>query len=212
MRTGAQEVNEWIDGFLFVANRPILDFLNTKPVLADGPTELLSNVHALERWLIASGMAASPKAKATVRSWRESAEATDFLEQLLGFRERLREAIVRMETGSSPADAFLAEVNALLIQHPLPASLRKREGQVIRETRFEPLIPTDLWAPIVSATADLLADTEWSRIRKCESCVVHFFDTSKKGSRRWCSMNICGNKLKVAAYQRRKRASEMPLN
>jgi len=29
-----------------------------------------------------------------------------------------------------------------------------------------------------------------------------FFDTSKKGSRRSCSMNICGNKLKVAAYQR----------
>ena len=212
MRTGAQEVNEWIDGFLFVANRPILDFLNTKPVLADGPTELLSNVHALERWLIASGMGASPKAKATVRSWRESAEAADFLEQLLGFRERLREAILRMETGSSPADAFLAEVNALLIQHPLPASLRKKEGQVIRETRFEPLKPTDLWAPIVSATADILADTEWSRIRKCESCVVHFFDTSKKGSRRWCSMNICGNKLKVAAYQRRKRASEMSMN
>jgi predicted RNA-binding Zn ribbon-like protein len=42
----------------------------------------------------------------------------------------------------------------------------------------------------------------------CESCVVHFFDTSKKGSRRWCSMNICGNKLKVAAYQRRKRTTE----
>jgi predicted RNA-binding Zn ribbon-like protein len=32
-------------------------------------------------------------------------------------------------------------------------------------------------------------------------------DTSKKGSRRWRSMNICGNKIKVAAYQRRKRAS-----
>jgi predicted RNA-binding Zn ribbon-like protein len=212
MRTGAQEMNEWIDGFLFVANRPILDFLNTKPILADGPTELLSNVHALERWLIASGMAASPKAKANIRSWRESAETSDFLQQLLGFRERLREAIMRMESGSSPADAFLAEVNALLIQHPLPASLRKREGTVIRETRFEPLKPTDLWAPIVDATADLLADTEWSRIRKCESCVVHFFDTSKKGSRRWCSMNICGNKLKVAAYQRRKRAAETPMN
>ena len=62
-----------------------------------------------------------------------------------------------------------------------------------------------LWAPIIDGAADLLSETEPSRIRKCESCVVHFFDTSKKGSRRWCSMNICGNKLKVAAYQRRKR-------
>ena len=37
MRAASQEANEWIDGFLFVANRPILDLLNTKPVLADGP-------------------------------------------------------------------------------------------------------------------------------------------------------------------------------
>ena len=50
-----KQMPEWIDGFLFVANRPILDLLNTKPVLADGPTELLPDVRALERWLIASG-------------------------------------------------------------------------------------------------------------------------------------------------------------
>jgi predicted RNA-binding Zn ribbon-like protein len=61
--------------------------------------------------------------------------------------------------------------------------------------------------PIVQGTAELLSETQTERLRKCESCVVHFFDTSKKGSRRWCSMNICGNKVKVATYQRRKRDS-----
>ena len=201
----SQDEQEWIDGFLFVANRPILDLLNTKPVLADGPTELLSDVRALERWLIASGTVTSAKAKTTLRSWRNSAEAAAFLKQLIAFRERLREAVLRMEDGSAPPDAFLAEVNSLLVQHPLPALLHKRNGKVIRETTFELLRPADLWAPIIDATAELLVETEWSRLRKCESCVVHFFDTSKKGSRRWCSMNICGNKLKVAAYQRRKR-------
>jgi hypothetical protein len=55
MHAASQEVNDWIDGFLFVANKPILDFLNTEPVLADGPTELLPDVRALEMWLIASG-------------------------------------------------------------------------------------------------------------------------------------------------------------
>ncbi|MGA8740365.1 MAG: ABATE domain-containing protein [Terracidiphilus sp.] len=198
-------VNEWIDGFLFVANNPILDFLNTKPVLAEGPTELLRDVNALERWLIASTMVSSAKAKAVIRSRRNSTQAAAFLEQLIAFRERLRESVVRIENGSQPSDAFLAEVNSLLIQYPLRSSLRKRDGKVIREMTFEPRKPTDLWAPIIDGTADLLANAESSRIRKCESCVVHFFDTSKKGSRRWCSMSICGNKLKVAAYQRRKR-------
>jgi predicted RNA-binding Zn ribbon-like protein len=86
--------------------------------------------------------------------------------------------------------------------------LHKREGKVLRETVFELRRPADLWAPIIAATADLLAASDASRLRKCESCVIHFFDTSKKGSRRWCSMNICGNKLKVAAYQKRNRARE----
>jgi predicted RNA-binding Zn ribbon-like protein len=208
MRTASQQAQEWIDGFLFVANRPILDLLNTKPILAEGPTELLSDVRALERWLIASGTVVSAKGRTTLRSWRNSAEAADFLERLTVFREKLREAVLRIESGSAPADAFLAEVNLLLIEHPLPSLLRKRDGKVIRETLFELRRPSDLWALIIDATADLLAESDLSRIRMCESCVVHFFDTSKKGSRRWCSMNICGNKVKVAAYQKRKRGGD----
>ena len=208
MRVVSQGEGEWIDGFLFVSNRPILDLLNTKPFLADGPTELLPDVRALERWLIASGTVTSPKAKATVRSWRNLTEAATFLEQLIAFRESLRKAVLRIESGSLPTDAFLAEVNSLLLHYPRHTSLRKRNGKVTRETLFEPLKPTDLWAPIVGATADLLAETAAERIRKCESCVVHFFDTSKKGSRRWCSMKICGNKLKAATYQRRKRGEK----
>ena len=208
----SQEVNEWIDGFLFVANKPILDLLNTKPVLADGPMELLPDVRALERWLIASGVVTSPKTKAIVRGWRQSTEAVAFLEELIAFREKLRETVVRIENGSVPTDVFLAEVNSLLRQHPHHTSLHKRDGKVVRATLFEPREPADLWAPIIDVTADLLTETESSRIRKCESCVVHFFDTSKKGSRRWCSMNLCGNKVKVAAYQRRKRASDTSMS
>ena len=205
MRTASPGAGEWVDGFLFVANRPILDFLNTKPILADGPTELLPDAHALERWLIASGTVTLPKTRSLLRSWRQSSEAEAFRKDLIAFRERLREAVLRMEAGSAPSDDFLKEINAQLQQHPLRSALRRRNGGVVRETFFDPVEPADLWAPIVDGAADLLAETETSRIRQCESCIVHFFDTSKKGSRRWCSMNICGNKIKVAAYQRRKR-------
>ena len=205
MRTPPQDPGEWIDGFLFVANRPILDFLNTKPILAAGPTELLPDFHALEKWLIASGMVTSSRTKALLRSWRHSAAAAAFFNELIAFRERLREAVLRIESGSIPSDDFLKEVNARLLRYPLHTSLRKRDGKVIREISFEPRRPADFWAPIMDATSDFFSEADSSRIRKCESCVLHFFDTSKKGSRRWCSMNICGNKLKVAAYQRRKR-------
>jgi predicted RNA-binding Zn ribbon-like protein len=204
MRRAVREPGEWIDGFFFVGNQPILDFMNTKPVLDSGPAELLPDVHALERWLIASGMAASPKTRAVVRSWRNSAPAEAFLKELILFRERLRDAVLRMESGSAPAEDFIKEVNSRLVQFPLHTSLCKQDGRIVREILFAPRKPADFWAAIIDAAADLLSETDTSRIRKCESCVVHFLDTSKKGSRRWCSMNICGNKLKVAAYQRRK--------
>ena len=136
MRAASQEANEWIDGFLLVANKPILDFLNTKPVLADGPKELLPDVRALERWLIASGMVTSPKAKATVRGWRHSTEAVAVLRQLIAFRERLRETVKWIESGASPTDAFLAEINSLMLQHPPHTSLQKRDGKVIEKNGF----------------------------------------------------------------------------
>ena len=205
MGATAQEANEWVDGFLFIANRTILDFLNTKPELAAGPTELLTDAHALERWLIAARIVSSPRAKTLVRGWRDSAEAASFVKELTAFRERLRTAVMRIEHGSLPTEPFLAQVNRLLREYPRQASLNIRDSKLVREAVFEPRKPTDLWVPIIDATADLLTENEPSRIRKCESCVLHFFDTSKKGSRRWCSMNICGNKLKVAAYQRRRR-------
>lgn len=205
MHSAGRDPGEWIDGFLFVANRPILDFLNTRPILQEGPTELLPDVPALERWLIASGLVRSAKTKALVRGWRNSAQAAGFLKELRAFRERLREAVLRIENGLAPSDDFVRELNARLLQHPLHSSLRRHAGRLVREEIFAPHKPSDLWTPIVHGAAELLAEPETARIRKCESCVVHFFDTSKKGARRWCSMNICGNKLKVAAYQRRKR-------
>lgn len=207
-RIASQKSNEWVDGFLFVANRPILDFLNTKPVLAQGPTEFLTDFHALERWFIASGIGSSPKMKSLLRNWRNSPEAKAFLKELIAFRESLRDAVLRMEDGLAPSHEFINEVNARLLQHPPNTSLRRRDGRIVRESLLDPQKPADLWSPIIDGAADLLGETELSRIRKCESCVVHFIDTSKKGSRRWCSMNICGNKLKVAAYQRRKREGD----
>ncbi len=198
---------EWVDGFLFVGNHLALDFLNTKPILERTPTELLTNAAALEQWLVSSGTVTSQKQKVLMRAWRGSRRGEAFVRKLVAFRERLRAAVLRLEAGSLPGDAFLAEIDKLLKEHPQRTSLRREDSNVVRSVYFEPREPEDVWAPIVAAVAELLSEVEPSRIRKCESgsCVLHFYDTSKKGSRRWCSMNICGNRLKVAAYQRRRR-------
>jgi predicted RNA-binding Zn ribbon-like protein len=37
-----------------------------------------------------------------------------------------------------------------------------------------------------------------------ESCRYVFFDHSRNRSGRWCSMQVCGNREKTAAYRARK--------
>jgi predicted RNA-binding Zn ribbon-like protein len=49
----------------------------------------------------------------------------------------------------------------------------------------------------------------WDRLKLCpaEDCLWAFFDSSKNRSRRWCSMNVCGNRTKTREYRRRRAAS-----
>ena len=84
--------------------------------------------------------------------------------------------------------------------------LKASGGTSTTELWFAPRQPEDLFAPLAHSAAMLCADADRNRVRKCAQCVLHFHDTSKKGTRRWCSMQLCGNRFKVAAYAARKRA------
>jgi predicted RNA-binding Zn ribbon-like protein len=198
---------DWIDGFLFLGNQLALDFLNTRPVLDEGPKELLSDMKALERWLIAAGVLSASTDAARTRRWRDSPKADTFLKKLQAFREELRAEIIHRERGLAISEAFLEKLNRLLQEHPSRMAVQRQAKDLALHLVFDPREPEDIWAPIVAAVGDLLAGVAKERVRKCESesCVLHFYDTSKKGSRRWCSMNLCGNKVKVAAYKERNR-------
>ncbi|MFE6104928.1 CGNR zinc finger domain-containing protein [Streptomyces laurentii] len=52
------------------------------------------------------------------------------------------------------------------------------------------------------------------RIRKCANpeCVLHFYDVSKNGGRRWCSMAGCGNRAKTQRHYTRHRKNTAPAN
>ncbi len=71
------------------------------------------------------------------------------------------------------------------------------------------------WLPAWQAAADylrLLSDDP-ARIKACAhpDCVLHFHDATKNGTRRWCSMAVCGNRAKAARhYERTKRPREAP--
>jgi predicted RNA-binding Zn ribbon-like protein len=53
------------------------------------------------------------------------------------------------------------------------------------------------------------ASGAWSRMKACrkEGCGWLFYDASRNASSTWCSMSICGNRTKAAAYRSRRGSS-----
>jgi predicted RNA-binding Zn ribbon-like protein len=192
--------DDWRDGFPFVGNQLSLDFLNTRPIMDGNPVELLPDSASLVRWMVAAGLLTRDAAKSFPDHNRTA------LNRLIEFREIWRQVVLGIEDGRPPSAAFIAQVNDLLTQHPVVELLVRSSSGWTRERRFEFRRAEDVFGPLLDATANLLCVSDRSKIRKCAACVLHFYDTSKKGTRRWCSMSACGNRSKVAAYARRKNA------
>jgi predicted RNA-binding Zn ribbon-like protein len=64
---------------------------------------------------------------------------------------------------------------------------------------------TQLLATVACDAVELLSGPYAHRIRSCaaEDCHLIYVDTSRPGSRRWCSMEHCGNRHKVRAMRAR---------
>jgi predicted RNA-binding Zn ribbon-like protein len=60
---------------------------------------------------------------------------------------------------------------------------------------------------IVAVAFSALTAGAWSRLKTCRNCNWAFYDYSRNRSAKWCSMLICGNRLKSRSYRRRTRSA-----
>ncbi len=199
--------SDWKDGFLFLGNHLALDFLNTRPVQNGEPMELLPDFSGLLRWFQAARLLGSREAANLQQQWGQSVRARRALEAMRALRERLRKEILAWEGGGAVHHSTVDELNRLMAGHPMRTRLKANGKEPSTELYFEPHNPEDLFAPLGHSAAMLFASVDRNRVRKCDRCVLHFHDTSKKGTRRWCNMQLCGNRLKVAAYAARQRSA-----
>jgi len=193
------------DEFLFLGNQLALDFLNTRPVQNGAPVELLPDVDALLRWFRAAGLLSSRQIAVLQREWGNSSRARRTLAVMWELREKLRKELLAWEGGSQVQRATIDELNRLMAEHPMLSRLTLKGSAPMVQQWFAARQPEDLLAPLAHRAAALFAEVDRKRVRKCGQCVLHFHDTSKKGTRRWCSMQVCGNRLKVASYVARQR-------
>ena len=195
--------SDWKDGFLFLGNEPVLDFVNTRPVQDGKPMELLPDFGAVLRWFQAADLLNPEQVARIDRQWQGTTEAQKTTAVMKDLRERWRVEILAWEGGRAIRSQTLDELNELMGMHPMLTRLTKNLTAYSTKQWFEVREPADLLAPLAHSAATLLATGDQKRLRKCANCVLHFHDTSKKGTRRWCSMQLCGNRFKVAAYAAR---------
>ena len=184
---------------LFVANHPALDFINTTYMRDGRPCEVLSDDASVVAWLQAAGLLeetfeGAPRGLAKLA--RELRAAASRLVREPGRMDPDDLALVdRIREQGRPV--------AVLAQDPASGGLAE-----LRRRRDEG--KSSLLEPVASALATLLTQADLRRVRSCEAhdCTLVFEDTTKSGRRRWCSMAMCGNRMKVAAFRSRHRGSD----
>ncbi len=126
-------------------------------------------------------------------------------------REAVRLIVARKADGKAGGKPDLAPLNDALAAggghlavHPLP------DGGVRIARIHAAGNAAQCLVPLAEAAADLLAHGDFGRVRQCESdeCTLWFYDRTKSHRRRWCSMALCGNRHKVAAFRKREAAAD----
>jgi predicted RNA-binding Zn ribbon-like protein len=196
--------------FQIIAGEPSVDFVNTldnRPV-PERRTELLTSYQAFVDWAAQAGIIDSRHRNSLLSAAEiHRKEAVVVLAQAI----QLRECLYRI-FGSIVARHRLAaaDLSALNQQVGSAAShLRlKSAGSSFRldwEEQENPTLDSVLW-PVIRSASDFLISGDLKLLRECndKTCRWMFVDRSKNHSRRWCDMKVCGNRMKVRKFYRRR--------
>jgi predicted RNA-binding Zn ribbon-like protein len=132
-------------------------------------------------------------------------------ESLLASALALRSAI--QDTGSAvaahvpPPDAGLNVLSILHARFLSRASLVAHERACRWAWSFEASPVEAALGPIALAAVELFTQGDVSRIKCCDghACGWLFYDVTKNNGRRWCEMEVCGNRAKQKRLAARRR-------
>lgn len=181
---------------LFVGDDLALDFINSEFGVGPANHECFTDDHAVLAWLKLAG----------VLPQGIEAPPEGLMKLALQLRENAKSLLNAAKLGG--------EADASVVNHVLRAGRRSKELEwdsasnafkVVRRRLQEDA--ASLLEPVAQAVVMLLTDAPLDLVRQCEAhdCTLMFHDRTKSHRRRWCSMAVCGNRMKVAAFRSRKK-------
>ncbi|HTH52513.1 MAG TPA: ABATE domain-containing protein [Edaphobacter sp.] len=182
--------------FVRSGDHPALDFLNTVLKIDGRLVDLLESDQDVLRWLSETGM--------PVENQTAKLRSSALIQAARSLRETIRTLVERRKAHKkldlSTLNAFLAQARSSI------QLVAAKDDSLHIERHWENSTPEQILAPIAESAAELFATADFNLVKPCESpdCVLWFYDRTRSHHRRWCSMAVCGNRQKVAAFRKRR--------
>jgi predicted RNA-binding Zn ribbon-like protein len=193
----------------FMGGHPALDFVDTLAgVLGSDPGPEDEYLRSYED-LVVLGLKTETLSEAGARRLRRAArEDPAAAEAAFGDALRTRallDALFRpVAEGERPPAGALDELSGLVAEAIARARLVDAGGAYTWSWEDTPGLDAPLW-PLVYSALELVTDGPLERVTQCGRCRWLFLDTTKKHSKRWCSMEGCGTDAKKERYVARRR-------
>jgi predicted RNA-binding Zn ribbon-like protein len=182
---------------VFLAGHLALDFLNTRMRVHGRIVDLLQRDEDVLRWLEQAGLSVPVQSR--------GATQMSLLDVARTLRENIRSLVEKRKAARRGDPSVLNRFLAAAQSHPRLVWNKPRSLKIENVRRND--AAEAILGPVAEAAANLLATADFRLIKRCEdeACVLWFTDRTKSHRRRWCSVMLCGNRHKVAAYRRRLR-------
>jgi predicted RNA-binding Zn ribbon-like protein len=139
----------------------------------------------------------------------DQALAADLLARAIELRGTIQAIAGALGRGLKPPEAALARLSALHARFVAkgelaPGALACRWRWSARAAPVEAAL-----GPIALAAVSLFTEGDFARIRECggHACGWLFYDRTKNNRRRWCEMEVCGNRAKQRRHAARRRGA-----
>jgi predicted RNA-binding Zn ribbon-like protein len=116
-------------------------------------------------------------------------------------RAAIRDLATAIASGREPGSEAIDVINLYAATPDIPPVLA---GSTRRAGRTS-IRPAQALSSMAREGIRIFSPENRVRVRQCDAsdCQLVFYDDSRAGSRRWCSMQRCGNRSKVRAYRAR---------
>jgi len=173
-------------------------FVNTRDV--EEGSDKLHSPDALLSWLAGMGLLNEDVAAADEQD----------LERVLAVREGIR-SLLLANHGEEVETVRISELN-------------RAAGSVYLGVRFDdegnPMLEPEssgvsgALARILAAVVRAKEERVWGRLKVCtnDACQWAFYDHSKNRSGKWCTMEVCGNRMKARTFRQRQASREAVLH